>query len=101
MCRVARGHSFIVSFVGRILKTNFYKPYKVHLLQELNEDYDRGLEFCEKILDKVDEDSNFITFALNGLASHHNFRYCSDEKPQWMRKEHTQIPQKINVIDNK
>lgn len=74
--------------VARILKENKYKPYKIHLLHELNEDdADRRLQFCETMM----EMSN------NGFVNRHNCRYWSVENPHWMLEHHTQHPQKINV----
>ncbi len=45
------------SSLQRIMKELKLKPYKPWLLQALNEDDpDRRLEFCEWLLDSIDED---------------------------------------------
>lgn len=51
-------------------------------MQELNEDdFDRHVEFCELMMEKMDEDSNFLpnivfsdkaTFKLNGNVNKYN-----------------------------
>lgn len=44
------------------LHKNKFRPYKIHLVHELNEDnYDRGLEFIESIMNRIDNG----TFRLN------------------------------------
>ena len=45
----------------KILKQNKFHPYKIHLLQELNEDdFDRCLEFCELMMEKIDAEPDFV-----------------------------------------
>lgn len=93
--------------VRRILKFIQFHPFKIRLVQELNEDDpDRRVEFCEFMMTRIDEDPNFLynivfsdeaTFQLNGEVNRHNCRYWSDTNPFWMLESHTQYPQKVNV----
>lgn len=93
--------------VGRILHGNNFKPYKIHLVQELNEDdFDRRLEFCEQMMRNIDGNtirlqnivfSDEATFMLNGNVNRHNCRYWTDVNPHWVREHHTQHPEKLNV----
>lgn len=93
--------------VRKILKSIHFHPYKIHLVQELNEDDpDRRLEFCETMMNRIDAQPNFLynilfsdeaTFTLNGEVNRHNSRYWSDSNPAWMLENHTQYPQKVNV----
>jgi hypothetical protein len=70
------------------------------------DDFDRRTEFCEIMMNKINQDDNFInhvlfsdesTFCLNGHVNRHNCRYWADRYPNWMEDVHTQHPQKINV----
>ncbi|XP_011687761.1 PREDICTED: uncharacterized protein LOC105449970 [Wasmannia auropunctata] len=46
--RTAQEHQIDQKSVCKILKQNKFRPYKIHLVQELNEDdFDRRLEFYE------------------------------------------------------
>jgi len=93
--------------VRTMLKSIKFHPYKIHLVQELNEDDpDRRLEFCETMMTKIDADPMFLyrivfsdesTFTLKGEVNRHNCRYWSDTNPSWMMDSHTQYPQKVNV----
>lgn len=84
-----------------------YHPYKVCLVQELNEDdYDRRLQFCEIMQPICNQDENFAanilfsdeaTFYLNGTVNSQNCRYWSQENPHWIQEAHCQSPQKLNV----
>ncbi|CAH1998920.1 unnamed protein product [Acanthoscelides obtectus] len=66
--------------VQRILKAHSFHPYKIHLVQELNEDeFDRRLQFCEDMINR------------------HNCRYWSDSNPRIYHEVHTQQRQKLNV----
>lgn len=104
--KAAQVHGIDQKSVWKILHTNKFPPYKMKLVQELNEDdFDRRLEFCEIMMDEIDADLNFLyrivfsdeaTFQINGNINRHNFRYWSDVNPNWMRDNHTQ-PQKLNV----
>lgn len=93
--------------VQRILKTNKFHPYKINLVQELNEDDpNRRIEFCEQMMERISRNPQFLrnivfsdeaTFMLNGNVNRHNFRYWSDVNPNWMHEQHTQYPLKLNV----
>lgn len=93
--------------VHRLLKTEKFHPYKITLVQELSEDdYDRRLEFCETMMELCNANPIFVnqiifsdeaTFLLNGKVNRHNCRYWAKENPHWIREQHTQYPQKINV----
>lgn len=116
-CFVENPHESIVSIaqqqgisrysVSNILKTNSYKGYKTKLVQELSEDdFDRRIEFCEVMMNKINENLGFLanivftdesTFCLNGTVNRHNCRYWSDTNPHWMIQKHTQHPEKLNV----
>jgi hypothetical protein len=74
--RAAHEFNISRSSLQRIMKELKLKPYKPRLLQALNEDDpDRRLEFCEWLLDSVDEDPTLLdrilwsdeaTFQLKG-----------------------------------
>lgn len=93
--------------VLRVLKQEKYHPYKIRLLHELNEDDpDRRLQFCETMMEICNLNQVFhrnilfsdeATFCLNGSVNRQNFRYWSTNNPRWMREQHTQNPQKVNV----
>lgn len=93
--------------VRRVLHQNHYKPYKIHLVQELSEDdFDRRVEFCELMMANIDNNtiglnnivfSDEATFMLNGNVNRHNCHYWSNINPHWMREQHTQHPEKLNV----
>ena len=81
------------------------------LVHELNEDdFDRRLEFCEKMMNRIDNDPDFLfnivfsdeaTFQLSGECNRQNCRYWSDTNPFWMRESKTQYPQKPNPLSMK
>lgn len=95
------------SSVWRILKKHKFHPYKIKLVQELNEDdNDRRLEFCEIMSNNLLNNGNLLynicfsdecTFFLNGEVNRHNCRYWSDTNPHLFRETRTQYPQKLNV----
>lgn len=93
--------------VLRLLKKEKYHPYKIHNVQEINEDDpDRRMQFCEVMQDLCNQNPRFIrqilfsdeaTFCLNGKVNRQNCRYWSTANPHWMTEAHTQYPQKVNV----
>lgn len=95
------------SSVRKVTKLHKFHPYKMKTLQELGEDdFDRRLQFCEIMTEKIIVNPNLIknicfsdecTFFLNGSVNKHNVRYWSDENPYIFREGHTQVPQKLNV----
>ena len=80
------------------MKKEKFHPYKIHLVQKENEnDFDRRIEFIEIIMNRIQQDGNFIirilfsgesTICLNGHVNRHNY---------WMEQIHTQRPEKLNV----
>lgn len=105
--QLALDHNMSRYSIQQISKRAGFHPYKIHLLQELTEeDFDRRIEFCENVMDKLDQNREFnehilfsdeSTFCLNGHLNRHNCRYWSDQNPHWMEEVHTQWPQKVNV----
>lgn len=105
--QVAVEQSVCKSSVLKYLHKNKWHPYKVHLVQELNEDdFDRRLEFCEIMMDRCSVDPQLLskilfsdeaTFCLNGSVNKQNCRYWAPENPHWSMECHTQFPQKVNV----
>lgn len=91
----------------KILHLHHFHPYKMKLVQELSDDdFDRRLEFCEGMMARCDNANRFLfwtcfsdeaTFQLSGQVNRHNMRYWATDNPYWMRKIHTQYPQKLNV----
>ena len=94
--------------VGRILKLHKFHPYRIQILQKLNEDDpDRRIEFCEEMMNRANADENFIssicfsdeaTFFLNGEVNRHNMRYWSEENPYWMEGIKAQGLDKVHFI---
>lgn len=93
--------------IRRILKKHKFHPFKIRLVQELNEDdFDRRLQFCEVVSEIINNNHNYIfdicfsdecSLYFNGTVSRHNCRYRSDENPRVFREVHTQHHQKLNV----
>jgi len=69
----------------KILKLIKFYPYKIELVQELNDDdSDCRLEFYDLMIERTDANLNFLfnivssdkaTFELNGQVNTHSFRY--------------------------
>jgi transposase len=105
--RAGNEHDVSHETVRKVLKSIHFHPYKIHLVQELNEDDpDRRIEFSETMMNRIDEDPLFLynivfsdeaTFTLKGEVNRHNCRYWSETNPAWMLDSHTQYPQKLNV----
>ncbi|XP_018358516.1 PREDICTED: uncharacterized protein LOC108758200 [Trachymyrmex cornetzi] len=97
--RAAQENGISATSVRRILRRHHYHPYKMHLVQQLSEDdYDRRVEFCDKMMIKFDDNNQFFnwicfsdeaTFELSGSVNRQNMRYWADENPHWMRESHT------------
>ena len=104
---VSKEQGICRSSVHRVLKCMKFHPYKVHLVQELNDDDpDRRMEFCEKIMSRIDRDKNFLAnivfsdeaqFTIDGEINRHNCRYWTDINPCWMIDSKTQHKQSVNV----
>lgn len=93
--------------VHNLLTAEKWHPYKIQLVQELNEDDpDRRMEFCQTLMDRSNQNPLFVenilfsdesTFKLNGEVNRQNCRFWAKENPRWMREHHTQYPQKVVV----
>lgn len=102
-------HDVSVGSIHYILKKKLkFHPFKINLVHKLNEDDpDRRVEFCDKMMDLIIADASFpnrivfsdeATFFLNGHVNRHNMRYWSANNPHWMTDcRSTQYPLKINV----
>lgn len=107
LTQIGVNYDISVRSAQRILKRNRYFSYNPHLVQELlAEDFDRRSEFCEIMMERCNNNFDFInqilfsdeaTFCLNGTVNKHNCRFWSQENPHWMLEHHTQHHQKINV----
>lgn len=80
------------SSVRRILVEDLqYHPYKLQIVQELKpNDHLMRRQFCERILEKINEDDEFVNnlwmsdeahFHLNGFVNKQNFRYWAEGNP--------------------
>lgn len=95
------------STIHRVLKKHKYRSYKYAPHQEiLVSDAEKRAEFCEIMIDKCNNDENFVknicftdecSFTLNGSPNHQNYRFWSTENPHLYVPAHTQYPQKVNV----
>lgn len=94
--------------IWRVLRKRLkFKPYKIRLVQALSDEDKRcRAEFCEWMLEKMDEDDNFIsrlffsdeaTFHLSGTVNRHNVRIWGTELPR-ETVEHTRDSPKVNVF---
>jgi len=95
------------SAIHRILQQSKWHPYKIQLLQKLNEDDpDRRSEFCYRALEMYHNDNEFpntilftdeANFYLNGEVNKQNMRFWSDENPHWMDPAKEQGSAKVMV----
>jgi transposase len=95
------------SVIHRVLQANKWHPYKIQLLQKLNEDDpDRRLEFCDWALQQYHADRLFpftilfsdeANFYINGEVNKQNTRYWSSENPHWMEATKEQGCAKVMV----
>jgi len=97
--KASQHHNIDHKSVHKILRLKFY-PYKVKLVQELNDDPNYRLEFCDLMMKKIDADRNFLfnivfffvfffdetTFKLNDQVNRHN--YWSDNNPHLILESH-------------
>lgn len=84
-----------------------FHPYKVQLIQALNEDdKPRRVEFARHQLEAIEQDPNFANrifftdeahFHLKGHINHQNNRYWSDNPPSWFVEEPLHAP-KVTVF---
>lgn len=94
------------STVQRILKVNKMHPFHIQLLQELfPADYQRRLDFCLWVQNKIRNQRNLVnlvlfgdeaTFHRNGCVNRHNFHYYATENPHFIRYK-TQNRWSLNV----
>lgn len=95
------------STVHRILKAHKYRPFKIHLNQELRpDDFERRLTFIAHIQALMDENPNILNrilwsdeshFHNNGVVNRHNSHYWSVENPHWVRQARFQTRWGVNV----
>lgn len=96
-------HFYTLSFFSKLIVIGgliFFQPFKIHLVEELNEDdYDQKLDFCRIIMDNICVDSNLLnniifsdeaTFILHGnvRVDYHNCWYWLDINPLWYHEAH-------------
>ncbi|CAK1580733.1 unnamed protein product [Parnassius mnemosyne] len=107
--RAARQFCVHHKSVHRILKKNKQRPFKYVKVQALL-DRDKPVReaYCEWLLSKVANDSNFLanvmwtdesTFMRNGIWNRQNLRYWSQENPQLCRESMHQYRFAVNVWD--
>ncbi|KAJ8945207.1 hypothetical protein NQ318_009852 [Aromia moschata] len=95
------------SSILRVLTENQMHPYKLVPTNEpAEDDFDRGILFCEQIMQMIDDNilqiefflfSDESTFTLHGHVIRQNCRYWLRENPHWMREVHMQNSDKVNV----
>ena len=105
---LALNHSVSRKTIETIVTKEKFHPYKIHLVQELNEDnFDRRVEFTEIIMNIIQQDGNFINrilfsdesmFCLNVHVNRHNCRYLSDTNPYWMEQIYTPASRKTECL---
>lgn len=105
--QIAQNFNISQASVSRILKKHNYHDYKIQLHQELSEnDFEKRVEFCMWVLDKVAENQNFFnlvlfsdecTFHNNGSVNRHNFHYYSESNPHQFRIINNQHRWSVNV----
>lgn len=93
--------------VSKILRDNKFHPYHIQLLQELEgNDFERRIQFCEWVLNKVEEQPHFFdyvlfadeaTFHSNGNVNKHNMHYYATENPHFRRAVDNQHRWSLNV----
>lgn len=104
---IAANNEISQTSVLKYLKQYKWHPYKINLVQALNEDDpDRRIQFCEQMAEICYENPNFVsniifsdeaTFYLNGTVNRQNCRYWAPRNPHWFIESHTQYPEKVNV----
>ena len=94
-------------YVHKVLKHDLKLfPYKIQVTQELHEeDFSLRVSMCETLLEKTEEDENFLekiifsdesTFRLDGIVNRHNCRIWGEEKPgETFQRSHSSP--KVNV----
>ncbi|XP_050310430.1 uncharacterized protein LOC126746298 [Anthonomus grandis grandis] len=93
--------------IHRVLRKNRYRPYKLHISQELKHgDTDRRLQFCNWLNEKLQDDEDFLNkiiwtdecnFSTNGLFNRNNEHFYSVENPRQNREVRRQGHNSFNV----
>ena len=88
--------------IHRILRERKLKPYKIQILQKINdEDKDRRLEFAEEqleVMTRIDDYLDLVIFSdecifcLDGRVNKQNCRYWSDENPHFYAEQPLHSP---------
>jgi len=67
-----------------------FHPYKLQIVQELENDHQLRLEFCQQVTTNINEDNKFLDklwmsdeahFHLTGYVNKQNYRYWADSNP--------------------
>lgn len=105
--QISRDTDISTRSIGRVLQKYKFHPYHIQLHQTLsNADFDRRLDFCMWVMDKLGQDEHFLDFVMfsdestfhnNGLVNRHNFHYYSDENPHLLRTLDHQHRWSVNV----
>lgn len=93
--------------VTRMLRKNKFHPYHIQMLQELlPTDYEKRSNFCVWVLNKTQQQYNFVdsvlfsdesTFHKNGFVNMHNCHYYDTSNPHFVRTVDYQHRWSINV----
>lgn len=76
--KVARLTNISAGSTHQVLKQNKFFPYKVRILQQLEDNFDRRIQFCELMSQRIQDDPNMTqnicfsdesTFFLNGFVN--------------------------------
>ena len=104
--RASQGLGVSVGTVFNILKQIKFHPYKLQLVQKLQQtDYQTSVDFAQDMLQRLEADPNLLGnlffadeahFHLHGGVNRHNFRYWSDTNPHWYTEEPLHSP-KVTV----
>lgn len=104
---LARNHNLTYYAVHKILHKNKLFPYKVKLVQHLNEnDFEYRIQFCRWFLDNVNNDPNFPTkilwtdesnFSNNGIFKWNTSYPWTEENPRNIRERNFQNRFSVNV----
>ncbi|KAF0746732.1 Uncharacterized protein FWK35_00015450 [Aphis craccivora] len=104
---VARCTNISRSTIHRILKSNSYRPFKLHYVHGLKpSDPERRLLFISKIVCFHDQDNDILSkiiwtdesrFDNNGIINRHNFHFWNETNPTWTRETNAQVRCSVNV----
>jgi hypothetical protein len=88
--------------VQRILKKQKFHPYKLKIIQQLNEnDYAARTAFAEEMLDRILHSPDFLQhlmfsdeahFRIHGGVNKHNCRYWCTNNPHWIAEKPLHSP---------